>query len=110
MLLNLANAIIRIFGKRTTEYGFIEYFWIGLGIISLIVLFKFLFKMSTAQKISIGEITRLEEKTVFGKNRFSLKLKNGKKRNLGNFKDQNELAKVRELFSKIGIAYCSIKP
>ena len=104
MLLNLANAIIRIFGKRTTEYGFIEYFWIGLGIISLIVLFKFLFKMSTAQKISIGEITRLEEKTVFGKNRFSLKLKNGKKRNLGNFKDQNELAKVRELFSKIGIA------
>jgi len=104
MILNLANAIIRTFGKRTTEYGFIEYFWIGLGIISLIVLFMFVFKMSTAQKISIGEITRLEEKTVFGKNRFSLKLKNGKKRNLGNFKDQNELAKARELFSKIGIA------
>ena len=104
MILNLANAIIRIFGKQTTEYGFIEYIWIGLGIISLIVLFMFLFKMSTAEKISIGEITGLEEKIVFGKKRFSLKMKNGKKRNLGNFKDQFELAKARELFTKTGIA------
>lgn len=104
MILNLANAIIRIFGKRTTEYGFIEYFWVGLGIISLVFLFMFIFKMSTAEKISIGEITELEEKRIFGKKRFSLKLKNGKKRNLGNFKDQFELAKARELFTEIGIA------
>ena len=104
MILNLANAIIRIFGKQTTEYGPIEYFWIVLGIISLVVLFMFVFKLSTEEKISIVEITELEEKTVFGKNRFSLKLKNGKKRNLGNFKDQFELVKARELFTKIGIA------
>ena len=104
MILNLANAIIRIFGKQTAEYGFIEYFWIGLGIISLVVLFMFVFKMSTAEKISIVEITELEEKTAFGKNRFSLKLENGKKRNLGNFKDQFELVKARKLFTKIGIA------
>ena len=104
MILNLANAVIRIFGKQTTEYGFIEYFWIGLGIISLVVLFMFVFKLSTAEKISIVEITELEEKTVFGNNRFSLKLKNGKKRNLGNFKDQFELVKARELFTKIGIS------
>ena len=104
MILNLANAIIRIFGKQTTEYGFIEYFWIGLGIISLVAFFMFVFKLSTAEKISIVEITGLEEKTVFGNNRFSLKLKNGKKRNLGNFKNQFELVKARELFTKIGIA------
>lgn len=104
MILNLANAIIRIFGKATTEYGFMEYIWIGLGIISLVALLMFLFKMSTADKILIEEITELEEKTVFGKKRFSLKLKNGKKRNLGSFKDQFELAKANELFTKIGIA------
>ena len=103
MILNLTNALIRIFGKKTTDYGFIEYFWIGLGLISLIVLVMFVFKMSTAEKISIGEISRLEEKTVFGKKRFALELKNGKKRNLGNFKDQFELAKARELFTEIGI-------
>ena len=104
MILNLTNALIRIFGKNTTEYGFIEYFWIGLGLISLIVLFMFIFKMSTADKISIREIKRLEEKNVFGQKRFALKLKNGKKRNLGNFKDQFELVKARELFTEIGIA------
>ena len=49
MILNLANAVIRIYGKQTTEYGFIEYIWVGLGIISLVVLFMFLFKMSTAE-------------------------------------------------------------
>ncbi|MFS4454504.1 hypothetical protein [Maribacter sp. 2304DJ31-5] len=104
MILNLANAVIRIFGKQTTEYGFIEYIWIGLGIISLVVLFMFLFKMSTAEKIPIGQINRLEEKTVFGKKRFALELKNGKKRNLGNFKTQSDLIKARELFKTIGIA------
>ena len=104
MILNLANVIIRIFGKQTTEYGFIEYLWVGLGIISLVVLFKFIFRISTAEKILIGEISELEEKTIFGKIGFSLKLKNGKKRNLGNFKDQFELAKARELFTEIGIA------
>jgi len=104
MVLNLANAVIRIFGKQTTEYGFIEYIWIGLGIISLVVLFMFLFKMSTAKKIPIGQINRLEEKTVFGKKRFALELKNGKKRNLGNFKIQSDFIKARELFRTIGIA------
>jgi hypothetical protein len=104
MILNLANAIIRIFGKQTTEYGFIEYIWIGLGVISLIALFMFLFKMSTAEKIPVGQISRLEEKTVLGKKRFALELKNGKKRNLGNFKTQSDLIKVRELFKTIRIA------
>src|SRR5690606_10065572 len=103
MILNLTNALIRIFGKKTTEYGFIEYLWIGIGLISLIVLFIFVFKMSTSEKISVEEISGLEEKTVFGKHRFALKLKNGQKRILANFKSQCDLTKARELFSEIGI-------
>jgi len=103
MILNIANAVIRIFGKQTTEYGFIEYICIGLGIISLVVLFIFLFKMSTAENIHVEQIRRLEEKTVFGKKRFALELKNGKKRNLGNFKTLSDLIKIRELFKIIGI-------
>lgn len=104
MILNSVNAVIRIIGKQTTEYGFFEYVWIGLGIISLVLLFMFLFKMSTAEKIPIGQISRLEEITVFGKKRFALELKNGKKRNLRNFKTQSDLIKARELFKTIGIA------
>ncbi len=60
--------------------------------------------MSTAENIPVEQISRLEEKTVFGKKRFALELKNGKKRNLGNFKTQSDLIKARELFKIIGIA------
>lgn len=94
MILNLINGILGIFGKQTTEYGFIEYIWIGSGIISLVVLFILMFKISTAEKIPIREVSRLVEKTVFGKKRFVLELKNGKKRNLGNFRTQSDLIKL----------------
>jgi len=103
MILNLANASIRLFGKNTNEYGFIEYIWIALGGISLIVLFLFVFKMSTAEKIDVGQIKGLNEKIVFGRKRYRLELKNGKNRILGNFRDEFELAHTRELFAKLGI-------
>lgn len=80
MILNLANALIRLIGQNKTEYGIIEYFWIAIGIVSLIALYFFLFKNSTAEKIKVGEIKRLNEKSVFGRKRFSLELDNGKKR------------------------------
>ena len=104
MLLNLANAIIRLVGKNYTEFGFIEYFWIILGMVSLLVLYFFLFKNSTAEKISAKEINKLKEKTVFGSKRFSLELNNGKNRNLGNFKNEYESVEVRELFANLGIS------
>jgi hypothetical protein len=104
MILNIANAVIRILGKQTTEYSFLEYIWVGLGIISLVVLFRFLFNMSTSENIPVEQISRLEEKSLFGKKRFALVLQNGKKRRLGNFKTKSELIEVRELFIKIGIA------
>jgi hypothetical protein len=104
MVLNLANAIIRLFGQNITEYGIQEYFWIAIGIISLIILYLFLFKKSTAEKIKVEEIKLLKEKTVFGRKRFSLELDNGKNRILGNFKNESELFEIRELFIRIGIS------
>ncbi len=44
IILNLANAAIRIFGKQITEYDIIEYVWIGVGFISLVVLIIFCLK------------------------------------------------------------------
>ncbi|MDG1729236.1 MAG: hypothetical protein P8K68_13420 [Algibacter sp.] len=99
----MANAIIQLISYNKTEYGFIEYFWIGIGVISLVILYLFLFKKSAAKKINVTEIRRLKEKTFFGRKRFALELKNGKNRDLGNFYNEIELANVRELFSKIGI-------
>ncbi|AUC80814.1 hypothetical protein [Lacinutrix sp. Bg11-31] len=103
MILNLANALTRLIGQNKTGYGIIEYFWIAIGIVSIIALYFFLFKNSTAEKIKIGEIKRLNEKSVFGRKRFSLELDNGKKRILGNFKNEFELVEMRELFTRVGI-------
>jgi len=103
MILNLVNALIRLIGRHKTEYGIIEYFWIAIGIVSLLVLYFFLFKKSAAQKIDVQKIDRLKEKAVLGKKRYSLLLKNGKERDLGNFKSGIELTEVRELFTSVGI-------
>ena len=104
MILNLANALIRLIGRNKSENGLIEYFWIAIGTISIIALFFFLFKNSTAEKIKVGQIKRLNEKSVFGRKRFSLELKNGKKRILGNFKNEFELVKMRDILTKVGIS------
>lgn len=105
LILNLTNASIRLFGQDRIDYGVIEYFWIGIGIVSLIALYYFLFKMSTAEKIPIDDIKSLKEKSVFGRKRFSFELTNGKKRHLGNFKSEVEIAKLRELVEIAGIQY-----
>lgn len=104
MILNIANAVIRLIGQNKMEYKEIEYFWIVIGIISLVSLYFLIYKNSTAEKIKVGQIKRLNEKSVFGRKRFSLELENGKKRILGNFKNESELAIMRELFTKIGIS------
>jgi hypothetical protein len=104
MILNIANAVIRLIGQNKMEYKEIEYFWIVIGIISLVSLYFLIYKNSTAEKIKVGQIKRLNEKSIFGRKRFSLELENGKKRILGNFKNESELVKMRELFTKIGIS------
>lgn len=103
VILNLANSLIRLYGKEFNDYGSIEYAWVSIGALSLIALFIFLFKRSTANKINLENIIRVNEKTILGRKRFSLELNNGKKRNLGSFTNEFEFAKARELFSKIGL-------
>ena len=103
MILNLINAIIRLAKFIKSEFGIEEFFWLAIGIISLIFLYLYLFKRSTAEKIKVNEIKKLTEKKVFGNKRFSLDLKNGKKRILGSFKNENEIVELRLLLTDIGV-------
>ena len=105
LILNLTNASIRLIGQDRLDYGVVEYFWIAIGLISLLALYYFLFKLSTSEKISVGDIKSLKEKSVLGRKRFSLELTNGKQRHLGNFKNEFELAKFKELVEIAGIKY-----
>ena len=103
MILNVINSLIRLIGIELNDYGTIEYVWGILGVISLFAFLIFLFKRSTANKIELSKIKRVNEKTVLGRKIFSLELNNGKKRNLGSFTNEFELAKARELFTKTGL-------
>ncbi|MGV6831228.1 MAG: hypothetical protein ACWA5P_06665 [bacterium] len=103
MILNLFNAIMRLVNKEVASYKFLEYAWVFVGVISLVALFMFVFRLSALENIPIDEITNVEDKTYFGKRRFAFILKNGKKRNLGSFKSEQELADTLELFDRLSL-------
>ena len=103
MILNLVNAIMRLVNKEVTAYEFLEYTWVFVGFISLVALFMFIFRLSALENIPIDEIISVEDKTYFGKRRFAFVLKNGKKRNLGSFKSEQELADTLELFDRLSL-------
>ncbi len=105
MFLNLANALIRLIGQDRSAYGVIEYIWIGIGIASLLALYYFLFKVSTAEKIPVDAIRSLKEKSIFGRKRYTFALTNGRKRHLGKFKNEFELAEFREILETAGIPH-----
>ena len=53
--------------------------------------------------VSVEEIKGLEVKTVFGNERYSLRLKNGKLRNVLNVDSQVEANRLRRLMAEAGI-------
>ncbi|TXD80542.1 hypothetical protein ESY86_20770 [Subsaximicrobium wynnwilliamsii] len=103
MILNLISAVFQLINLNETGIGFKEIIFFFTGTISIIILYIFIFKKSTLEKIPINKIERLNEKSIFGKKRFSLKLKNGMKRDLTELKTQTEYNELKKLFSEIGI-------
>ena len=62
-----------------------------------------LMKKSASEKLNLTEIRSLTEKQIFGRKRFSLKLKNGKLRDLIEIKNESDISETKELFKNIGI-------
>ncbi|MDO6602459.1 hypothetical protein [Arenibacter palladensis] len=90
-----------ILDKKQLEWlGFI---WILLGLASMIMLIYEVMNKSTSEKLNLSEISSLTEKQVFGRTRFSLKLKNGKLRDLMEMKNESDVIETKELLKNIGI-------
>tara|TARA_R110002020_G_scaffold324173_1_gene539935 strand:- start:223 stop:624 length:402 start_codon:yes stop_codon:yes gene_type:complete len=104
MSLNLLNAILNLCDVNKTGFGFIEIVWLILGIASIIILFLFVYKKSTSEKIPVDKIERIKEKSIFGRRRFSIQLKDGKNRDLNEIKTPSEFNELKKMFSEIGIA------
>lgn len=105
MSLTLLNAILNLYDVyKKTGLGFTEIVWIILGIASILILFRLVYKKSTLEKIPVNKIERIKEKSVFGRRRFSIQLKNGKNRDLNEIKTQSEFNELKKMFSALGIA------
>ncbi len=104
MSLTLLNAILNLYDVYKTGLGFTEIVWIILGIASILILFRLVYKKSTLEKIPVDKIERIKEKSVFGRRRFTIQLKNGKNRDLNEIKTQSEFNELKKMFSAIGIA------
>ena len=102
MVLNILNAVLRLFTLNQTGLGFQQLLWFIVDTVSLISLYLFLFKKSTSEKIKVEEIKRLRQKSAFGRDRYSLELVNGKRRDLMNFKSPNEMAELKKLLADLG--------
>ncbi|MEM6297333.1 MAG: hypothetical protein AAF740_01460, partial [Bacteroidota bacterium] len=103
MILNLLNSVLRLLNVNETGIGVLEIIWFTLGIASLVILYLFTFNRSTSEKIPVHEIEGLNEKSIFGKSRFSIELLNGKKRQLTNPQTPSELTELKKIFSEIRV-------
>lgn len=86
--------------KHLQWIGFI---WMILGIASLIILIYQILKNSAAEKLKLTDIISLKEKHLFGRKKFSLKLKNGKYRDLLEIKNEIDIMETKHLFKNNGI-------
>lgn len=86
--------------KQFESFGFI---WIILGISSITLLIYQFLKKSTSEKLKLSEISAFTERQILGRNRFSLKLKNGKLRDLGAMRNQSDISETKKFFRNIGV-------
>jgi len=102
MFLNILNSALRVFKKNISDFEF--YLWIFIGLISILVLLYKFFKTVSSKEIKVDNIKYLKIKEVFGNERFSLILKNGKKRIVIIRKNSSE---IKNTISDIGIKIIS---
>ena len=103
MILNLANSILNLSDVNINNFRFINSVWAILGTISILVLYKFIVKKTSAEKVAVDQIKGLKERIFMGRKKYFLELKNGKKRDLLEVKSYSEFKILKKMFKKIGI-------
>jgi len=93
MIINIVNAVLTFYNNNLAGVK-TGWFIIVLGLVSLVILILS-YTRSTLKKVPLDDIDYLIEKRVFGNKRFSLKLKDGKIRNIYLKKDDvSEFEKI----------------
>ena len=103
LIFTFVNSVIQTLMLDKKQMQWIAFIWIILGILSIVLLTYQILKKTASEKLNLSEISSLVEKDFFGRKRISLKLKNGKLRDLMEMKKQYDLIQTKELFKNIGV-------
>ncbi|MBC5840401.1 hypothetical protein H8R23_03200 [Flavobacterium sp. F-380] len=102
MILTLINALLNI-SNGQIAFGFMKALWLVIGMFSVVILHKYIFKKSGSEKIPADQIKGINESTFLGRKKYFIILQNGKQRDLLSVKSDAEFVQVRKLFTKNGI-------
>ena len=104
LIFTLINSVLfPLFVLNEKQLKWMGFIWIILGIISTGILIYHRLKKTASEKLNLSDITMLTEKQLFGRKRFSLKLTNGKFRDLMEMKKESDITEMKMLFEKAGI-------
>ncbi len=104
LIFTLINSILfPVFVLDEKQLKWMGFIWIFLGIISAGIFIYHILKKTASEKLNLSDISALTEKQFLGRKRFSLKLTNGKLRDLMEMKKESDIREMKNLFENIGI-------
>lgn len=104
MLLSIFNVGIYFinFSLENREWGWVELFFVLIGLVMLYGFYYINLKKSFVNQVSIENISHIELTTRMGR-KFSIRLKNGKTRDLPMIKSMESEKQLQRLCSKLKI-------
>lgn len=103
-LFNIINAILfPVFILDTKQMEWLSFIWITIGLASLVLLIYLLLKKSASERLKLSEISSLSETQFFGRKMLSIKLNNGKLRDIVNMKNETQIIDIKKFFRNMGI-------
>ncbi len=102
VVLTFINSLLFLSKLSNEHFAMMAFIWVLLGITSLVLSYFLFLKLSAAEELNWNEIDFLKEKNVLGRKRLSLRLKNGKSRNIIT-RNHAEIIAAKTFFARHGI-------
>lgn len=103
IFVNILNMGVQLFSLSYHKNEILFIFMLLLALASIFTVFFYLLKKSWKNRYKLSEIEGIEIKSSFGRERLFLKLYNRKKRSFSSLKNEEELKKLKQTLTSIGI-------
>ncbi|CAM1370880.1 conserved protein of unknown function [Tenacibaculum soleae] len=100
---NVVNMSFQLVSISYSKNEILFIFMLLLAVISVVAILFYLLKRSWKTTYKLSKIEGVEIKNTFGRERFFLKLINGKKRSFSILKNENEFNSLKNTLTTIGI-------